>query len=115
MSGAAGINPVETAAVLGQFAVDACAEELRQPRRSGDPVSRRRVKQRLDAVLTALTGGDENRKGIASLAREPAQQAYLDELRKSIEDTIDHRETRPAKTTIWKAPSVNCGPSSRHG
>jgi len=89
-AGASGINPVATAALLGQFAIDACREELQRAKKTSDPVSNRLVKQRLGAVLLALGGGeDANRKGIMPLASEPNQQAFLDELQKSITPLTD--------------------------
>ena len=84
-AGAAGINPVEAAAMLGQFVIDACTEELRRGKDAGLPISRRRMKQSLSAAMLALIGGEENRKGIAPLAREPGQRAFLAELQKNIE------------------------------
>ncbi len=88
-SGAAGIDPTEAAATLGQFAIQTCEEELRAAKDSGNPVLRRRVKQRLDAVLTALGGtGEGGRKGILSLAPEP-QRPWIDELQKDLKDTSD--------------------------
>ena len=67
--------------------------ELRRAKKSGDPVSRPRVKQRLGAVLAALGGGEDgNRKGIISLAGDPNQQALLGELQKSIEGMTDRLE-----------------------
>jgi hypothetical protein len=107
-SSASGINPLETAAALGQLALRTCDEELRlakkaaaewqSSRRPGDDpqsaqkpknfVSHRRMLQRLDAVSSALGSGDEaNRKGVASLAREASQLASLDQLQKSIKAT----------------------------
>lgn len=84
-AGDTGISPVEATAVLGQFAIDACTEELRLAREHNQPPSRRRLKQRLGAVLKALSGsGEENRKGIASLAKEDAPKAFLGELQKEI-------------------------------
>ena len=52
---------------MGQLAIAACDEELRLVK-AGSRVSRRRLKRRLDAVLSALGGNDENgHKGIMSL------------------------------------------------
>jgi hypothetical protein len=105
-SSTTGINAMETAAALGQFAERACDEELRLAKKASeekqasrtpadDPmgahgpksfVSRQRMLQRLDAVLIALDGkkGTEA-KGIASLARDANQQAAVGELKKTIE------------------------------
>ncbi len=57
-SGNPGIAPVDAAVALGQFAIDACDDELRLMKITQTPnlVLRRRLKQRLDAVLTALNG-----------------------------------------------------------
>ena len=88
-SGAAGIDATEAAAAIGQFAVQICEEELRSVRDTGNAVSRRRVKQRLEAVLTALGGtGEGGRKGIVSLAREP-QRPWIGELQKDLKDLGD--------------------------
>jgi hypothetical protein len=83
-----GINPVEATAALGQFAIDACTEELRLVKEHEYPVSRRRMKQRLGAVLKALNGTGEEKKGIASLANEEAPKAFLGELAKDIEGLL---------------------------
>jgi len=86
-AGVAGINPMKAAAVLAQFATDACTDELQLVKNTQNPVNRRRIKQRLDAVLSALNGeAGGNRKGIMSLAREQAQRKSLGELRKSLGD-----------------------------
>lgn len=85
----AGINPVEATAVLGQFAIDACTEELRLVKEHEYPVSRRRMKQRLGAVLKALNGtGEESRMGFVSLAKEEAPKAFLGDLQKEIEGML---------------------------
>jgi len=87
--GVAGINVVETAASLGQFAIDACNEELRLVKETERPVSRRRMKERLGAVEMALVGTEEeNRKGIALLAHETNRQAFLGNLQKSVEKAL---------------------------
>ncbi len=105
-SGVAGINPVEAAAVLGQFVIDACTEELRLAKKDSNyPVSRRRMKQCLSAVLTALMGGEEaTRKGIASLAREPGQQAFIGELQKIIEGFVELLDDRRRDGDDLKGP-----------
>ena len=97
-SAATGINAADTAAVLGQFLVDACVEELRLAKSTGKGVSRRRMKQQLEAALTALTGDGENRKGIASLARDAGQQALVRDLQKEIKaltDVLDNLQSNP--------------------
>lgn len=84
-----GINSVEATAALGQFAIDACTEELRLVKEHEYPVSRRRMKQRLGAVLKALKGtGEENQKGIASLAENGAPATFVGDLQKAIEGMI---------------------------
>lgn len=85
-SGAAGVNPVDAAAVLGRFAIDACANEIQLVKEHEYPVSRRRMKQRLGAVIKALAGGGaEDKKGIASLAKDDAAKAFIGELQKETE------------------------------
>ncbi|MBU4270355.1 MAG: hypothetical protein KKE86_02000 [Planctomycetes bacterium] len=88
-AGAAGIDPVAEAAKLARFTADCCAEETRLSKESAQSVSRRRIKQRLEAALTALTGVDERHKGIMSLARRPDQQALLAEMHESIKELSD--------------------------
>jgi hypothetical protein len=89
-AGVAGIDPIEAAAAIGQYAIDVCSEALRLPKETDKNFIRRLMKQQLTASLTALIGGeDPARKGIASLAREPAQQSFLNELQKNIKDMID--------------------------
>ena len=46
-AGATGINVVDAVADLGQFAANACADELQSVKDTGLTVSRRRMKQRL--------------------------------------------------------------------
>ena len=96
-AGAVGINPVEAASALGQFAVDTCNEELRRSKDTGYPVSRRRLRQRLGAVQVALAGGEEGGSGIASLARAADQQAFVGELQKSVDDAIKVLDDRRSK------------------
>ena len=45
------INPVEAAAALGRFAIDACTREVQAAKVTGKPVSRRRMRQYLGSVL----------------------------------------------------------------
>jgi hypothetical protein len=99
-SSATGINPVETAATVGQFALDACVEELRLAKESKKPVSRRRMLQRLNAALMVLgEEDDKDRKGITPLAKEPAQQAFLAGLQKPVKaarDVLDYKREEAA-------------------
>lgn len=88
-AGVAGINPVEATATLGQFAIDACGDELQLVKEHSYPVSRRRMKQRLGAVHKALIGsGGESKKGIASLVKEEAPKAFLSALQKEIDGML---------------------------
>jgi hypothetical protein len=104
-SDAAGINPVDAAAQLGQFLMDACDEELKLAKETSQPISRRRIKQRICAALSALIGGeDAARKGIVSLAREPGQQAFLVELRKTIESLNDFIDDKKHESDDLQAP-----------
>lgn len=82
---ATGINVAETAGAIGQFALDTCTE-VSQSLKDGDyQVSRRRLKQGIASALIALVGdGAEDHKGIASLAKEPSQQKYVDDLKKAM-------------------------------
>jgi hypothetical protein len=103
-AGAAGIDPVEAAVALGQLAIDVCRQELQSSKETGYGVSRRRLKQRLDAVLFALGGdGDADHKGIASLAQEP-QQPFLDELQKNIKELSDLLDDKARKDDDMKPP-----------
>jgi len=90
-SSTSGIDPVETAVVLRQLAIDVCKEELRATKDTGTPVSRRRMLHRLGAVRTALDGDDEKtHKGIASLpAKDPAQQPFVAGLQKALKEAVD--------------------------
>lgn len=89
-AGTAGISPVDTAAILGQFVIEACGNELRLSKETGKPVSRRRMKQRLYAVLGAIFGNEESgAKGLVTLAREQSQQASLADFQKIVEAAID--------------------------
>jgi hypothetical protein len=88
-AGTSGINPADVAAVVCQFAIDVCADELRQVKSSGDPVSPQRMMERLSAALAVLAGGeDDSRKGISALG-DANQQAAIGELRKTIEGMTD--------------------------
>jgi hypothetical protein len=82
---AAGINAVQTAAAVGQFALDTCGD-VSQLLKDGDPpVSRRRLKQGVSSALLAIVGdGDAEHKGIISLAKEPEQQEYVAGLQKAL-------------------------------
>lgn len=93
-AGAAGIDPVAEAAKLARFTADCCAEEIRLSKESAQSVSRRRIKQCLEAALTALAGVDERHKGIMSLASQPDQQALLAEMHGSIKELSDMFDDR---------------------
>lgn len=89
-SSATGLSAVEAALTLEPLAAEGCAEALRLAKTADDKsIERRRIMPYLDAVLTALGGEDANHKGIASLAKEPAQQAFLAELLKIVKDAND--------------------------
>ena len=89
-SSAGGINPVETAAALGQLAIDACKDGLETTKDTASSAFRRRMLRRLDPVLMTLGGDDEKAlKAIALLAKEPPQQTFVAGLRKAVKDTID--------------------------
>lgn len=70
------LDPTEGSAIV-QFARDACAEELRLAKETGYPVSRRRLKQRLDAAAAAL----------------PSQAAFA-ELQKAVKTASDQLDAR---------------------
>jgi hypothetical protein len=87
-----GINATEAAFTLGQYALDACDDELQSLKKPGSLVMRRRIMSSLIAVLSALGGEGDDRKGIASIAKEPNLAA---ELQKTIEEackTLDQTE-----------------------
>lgn len=89
-SSATGLNAVEAALALEPLAAEGCAEALRSAKTADDKsIERRRIMPYLGAVLTALGGEDANHKGILSLAKEPAQQAFLAELQKIVKDAND--------------------------
>jgi hypothetical protein len=104
-SNASGISSVDTAGKLAQFLLDACAEETRQSKNAVDPVMLRRLmRQRVSEVCSALTGEEENRKGIASLAREASQQALLGDLQKSIEATAEFLDDKKHEAEELQGP-----------
>ena len=110
-SSATGISPVETVVALGQYAIDVCDEELRFAKKK--PVTqvwRREVLQRLAAVLSALGGAkdasgaeDANRKGVASLAKDPNQQAFVAELRQTIDEVCKSLDDKDQEDRSMKA------------
>jgi len=106
----AGIDALETATVLARFLVDGCnqIQKSTQTATKENPnavASRRLLRQHLAAALRALTGlGDEQHRGIISLAREN-QRPLLDELQKTLEKTADFLDDkRKAEEAI--APHV---------
>ncbi len=89
-----GINPVETAAVLGRLAIDTCKAGLAQTKDAAGVPFRRRLLCRLDAVLVALSGEEERGEkkactGIVPLAKQPPEKAFIASLQKAITDAID--------------------------
>ena len=109
-SSATGIRPVETATTLGQYAIDVCDEELRLVKKPVTLVWRRQVLQRLAAILSALSGAkdasgaeDANHKGIASLAKDPNQQAYVGELRQTIDEVCKSLDDKDQDDKSMKA------------
>jgi hypothetical protein len=84
----AGISPIEAAKAIAQFIVDACTKELPKAKDGGKTASRRML-QCLNAATAALVGGDDAHKGIASLAKEAAQQARLAELKKILDKATE--------------------------
>ncbi|MBN1395468.1 MAG: hypothetical protein JW959_10630 [Pirellulales bacterium] len=103
-AGAAGIDPLKGAAKLARFIADCCAEEVRWSKEAAQPVSRRRIKQRLEAALTALGGVGGGRKGIVSLAGKPEQQTLLAEMQKSIKDLADLLDDRRSEEQDMAPP-----------
>jgi hypothetical protein len=83
------IDAAEAAAALGQLAIDACNDELQRPTSTPGLSLRRRLLQRLDAVLAALNGnGEEGRKGILPLARDN-QTEFVSALQKDVKEVAD--------------------------
>jgi hypothetical protein len=83
-TGAAGINAVEAAAMLGRFVIDACNEELRQ---AANPnldfvLLRRFMKQHLVAASTAL-------EGIEPMLKEGEQRTFGGDLQNAVKAKID--------------------------
>lgn len=72
-AGAGGLNPLDLAKPLGQLMLDACDAELKSVKDTKLPVSRRRMKALLSAVMEGL-------KGIKPLAKDPPQQTSLNNL-----------------------------------
>jgi hypothetical protein len=81
-------NPVQATAALGQLAIDSCLAETKLPSDADAevPENYRRLVQRLSSVQLAA-------KGIASLAQEPAQKTFLDELQKNVEQLTKSLES----------------------
>jgi hypothetical protein len=103
-SSAAAIKPVETAIVLGDYASDVCKEELQFVKtKPATQVWRRQVLQRLSAVLSAIRGEDESRKGIASLAKDANQQAFVDGLQKAINEACKTLDDKNKEDKAMKA------------
>jgi hypothetical protein len=88
-AGVEGLDPAAAAAALGRFVLEGCSAQLKKAKDAGAPVPRQRIVQYVAAAQTALAGSGENRKGIASLAKEQDQQALLAELQKLFKDLID--------------------------
>ncbi len=70
----AGLNASAAAAAVAQYASDACAEEQRLSKETGYPVSRRRMKQQIEAAVSALTAltpiaGGNQKAAIANLEK----------------------------------------------
>ena len=86
-SGATGINPADVAAMLGQLAIDACTEELRQAKNSDDPISRPRLMERLMRRAAGLGGRRRRQSQRDCFAGRRAEPA-------GIPDRVaeDHRE-----------------------
>ena len=94
-TGGGGIDAVDSVALLGQFIADACKNELESAKATEFSVSRRRMKYRTNAVLTALLGSkDAGTKGIAGLLRDPAQQAYAADLQKTLDSLMENLDDK---------------------
>jgi hypothetical protein len=118
-SSANGISAVETAAALGQHALDLCDDELRLAKKAADDwqsarkpgedpqlvkkpatfISRRRMLERLHAVAAAL-------KGIAPLAREK-DQPPVNELQETISKARGTLESRTDEDKELKSDVVD--------
>jgi hypothetical protein len=92
-----GIDSVETAATLCRLAIDACKDCLAATKDTASLAFRRRMLCRLDAVLTALDG-------IASLAKEPPQQAFVSGLHKAITDALDKLDYKDPHRAAGEKP-----------
>ena len=75
--GAAGLNPSQLAAPMGQLALDACAAELQ-----AETIHRRQLKSRLNAASLGLDG-------LAGVAAEPPHKAFVNALQQSIKALLD--------------------------
>ncbi len=82
--GATNIKPADAAAAVGQFLIDACTDELKRAKSADKGTTQRRMKQRLAAAATALGGENEDGKGLASAARDPAQRTFITKLQEEI-------------------------------
>ena len=79
------------------LAIDACKDGPGEDEGYRRLPFRRRMLCRLDAVLVALGGDEEEEKslkGIALLAKEPPQKAFIAGLQKAVKDAIDSSTTK---------------------
>jgi len=86
---ASGVSPTPWAIALCQLAVDACKAE---PPSSSS--YRQRLKDRASAALTALTGTDDQHKGIAPLMSDAAQKQLVSEMEPALQNMLDLAQNR---------------------
>jgi hypothetical protein len=98
--GATELHPAASqfAAALGQLALDACTAET-----NAQVPSPRRLKYRVGAAMIGLTGTDEDGTGGAStLATGPPHQAFVAEVRKSLEAILNVAEEAKDDGSVLK-------------
>ena len=93
-AGVAGVDPAVEAAKITRFLLDAVARQTRISTETTQPVSPRRIKQLINACLTALSGSGSAGQGIISLTNQAEKKALLDELHKTIKTLGDQLDKR---------------------
>lgn len=93
-AGATGVDAAAEAAKVARFLLDAVNEQTRVNTEASQPVSHRRIKQLLNASLSALAGSGNGSKGIMSLASQAEKKVLLDELHQTVKAQSDQLNAR---------------------
>ena len=84
------LNPSKMAADVGGLATDAAKDEIRS-------FNRRRLKTRLQAVLTGLKGSGERGTGIVKIATVEPHLSFVDKIRKPVAAMIEQLDDKSAE------------------